>query len=134
MVLLAVVLLTFLVSTNTSEASMSDRVIQGTIMDQRISGCGIMVRVGAVASLRPFIETSSSLSGTVRLSVGKRSASGTSQTNQNWRFSGGTLGASQVSVDLPANLSLKLEIFDHSGTGLCQLEQDLVLDNNASPV
>lgn len=130
---LALVLLIILVSTSTSEASMSDRIIQGDIHDPRISACGLAVNLGSMASLRPFIETSSALSGTVRLRITKRSASGASQTSQSWGFSSGTLGTSRVDVDLPARLFLQLDVADSAGHSLCRLQQELVLDMNSMP-
>ena len=124
--------LLFLSATTVSEASMSDQIVQGSVYDQRIAKCGVVVSTGAMASLRPFIETSSQLGGTVRLSVTKRSNSGTSQTSQSWNFSGGTLGSSQVAIDLPASVSLQMSVTDNNGAALCGVEQDLVLNKNGA--
>lgn len=131
MVRVGFVLFALLSATVSSEASMNDRVVPGTIIDPRISGCGVVVSAGSVAMLRPFIETSSDLSGNVRLGVTKRSRSGSSHTSQSWNFSGGTLGQAQVGIDLPAEVSLQLDVVDGAGTALCRLEQDLVLGDDA---
>ena len=125
MILIAALLLLSLAAV--SEASMSDQVVQGSVYDQRISACGMVVSTGRTATLRPFIETSSVLSGTVRLSVTKRSASGTSQTGQRWAFSGTVLGGSQVTVDVPAEVLVELQVLNGAGSLLCRLDQELTL-------
>jgi hypothetical protein len=133
MVRLGFVLFALLSPTIASEASMNDRIVSGTIIDQRITACGVMVSAGRMGSLRPFIEASSNLSGNVRFSLSKRSPSGTSQTSQSWNFNGGTLGSSEIGIDLPAELSLSFEVTDEAGAPLCRLEQQLRLDQNAMP-
>lgn len=122
-----------LLLSNTSEASMSDRTIMGTVQDQRITGCGVMVTGESMATIRPFIETSLPLAGTVQLSVSKMSASGTSQTNQGWAFTNGALGNTSVQTDVPATLSIAMVVKDEAGTSLCRVQQDLVLDQKDMP-
>jgi hypothetical protein len=126
MIRLVAVLVALLLSSS-SEASMGDRTISGTVLDQRLTGCGLIVQTDRVAALRPFIETSSPLTGSVRLSVTKRSASGTSQTSQGWNFSNGTLGTSSVQIDLPATVSVEMVVNDETGNALCRVSEQLDL-------
>jgi hypothetical protein len=129
---IACVLFVLIGLTSASEASMNDQTILGTASDARISRCGLVVSSGAMATIRPFIETSSAVAGSLRLTVAKQSSSGTSQTSQSWNFSGGELGASSVSVDLPAEVSIDMDVTDINGTGLCRLETQLQLNREGS--
>lgn len=121
-----------LLSSN-AEASMSDQTIMGTVQDQRITACGVMVTGDGMATIRPFIETSLPLAGKVQLSVSKTSASGTSQTNQGWAFTNGTLGSTSVQTNVPATLSIAMVVEDEAGTSLCRVQQELVLDQKDMP-
>ena len=120
-------LLALLVASASSDASMSDRVVPGTVTDSRISRCGVVVTLGSFAEVRPFIEASSSVVGTVRLTLIKRSASGTSHTSQSRGFSGNRFDGSRTVVDIPADLSVRMEALDDTGLLLCRLEADLTL-------
>ena len=114
-----------------SEVSMNDQTIEGTVLDQRITRCGVVIAGDTIATLRPFIETSSALSGKVSLVLQKTSASGTSQIRQDWAFSGTTLGNSSVTVERPAAITLQIEVTDDIGGGLCRLQQQFELPVNA---
>jgi hypothetical protein len=110
----------FLIAT-TNEASMSDQVIFGEILDSRITACGVRIDAGQMAALRPFIETSAEVSGTFRVSVTKKSTSGTSMINQGNAFSAGSLGNVLLAVDRPSNLTIEMAVRDRDGKELCRL-------------
>ena len=114
-----------------SEVSMNDQTIEGTPLDPRITRCGVVVTGNAIATLRPFIETSSALSGKVSVVLHKQSVSGTSQVRQNWAFAGTTLGNSSVAVERPAAVTLQIEVTDDIGGGLCRLQKQFELPVNA---
>lgn len=118
----ALFLLVVLGSTSVCEAAMNDRILNGDILDARISRCGIRVEADAMATLRPFIEASASVSGRMDLRVEKRSASGTSASSQSSGFSGGRGPAMSMRVDRPAEIALKLEVSDAAGAVLCRLD------------
>jgi hypothetical protein len=110
-----------------SEASMSDQVISGDILDDRITACGVSINEGQMATLRPFIETSANISGTFRVSVIKRSTSGTSMMNQGNAFSAGSLGKVLLAVDRPSKLSIQMTVNDADGRALCRLSAEVDL-------
>lgn len=111
----------------TSEASMSDQIIFGEILDSRITACGIRIDAGEMATLRPFIETSANISGAFRVSMTKKSASGTSMINQGNAFSAGSLGNVLLAVDRPSKLSIQMTVNDADGKTLCRLATDVDL-------
>ncbi|PSJ60812.1 curli-like amyloid fiber formation chaperone CsgH [Pseudaminobacter soli (ex Li et al. 2025)] len=110
-----------------SEASMSDQVISGEILDNRITACGVSIDDGQMATLRPFIETSANISGIFRVSVTKRSVSGTSMMNQDNAFSAGSLGNVRLVVDRPSKLSIQMIVNDADGRALCRLAAEIDL-------
>lgn len=116
-----------LILTTASEASMSDQVISGEILDERVTACGVRIDNGQMAALRPFIETSANISGTFRISMTKKSASGTSMINQGNAFSAGSLGNVILAVDRPSNLSIQMTVNDADGKVLCRLAANVDL-------
>lgn len=110
-----------------SEASMSDQTISGKILDQRITACGVRVSGEEMAALRPFIETSADVSGTFRVTITKKSASGTSMINQGNAFSAGKLGNVILAVDRPSKVSIHMTVSDTTGKPLCELDGSVEL-------
>ena len=104
------------------EASMSDLIISGEILDSRVVACGIRIIDGEVANLRPFIEASADVSGSFRANLTKKSASGTSMISQGNAFSAGSLGNTQMAVDRPSEISIWMSIDDTNGKPLCRLD------------
>lgn len=123
----ALSLLLILGSTSICEAAMNDRTLDGEILDARIRRCGVRVETDAMATLRPFIEASASVSGRMDLRVEKRSASGTSASSQSSGFSGGQLPAIRMGVDRPAEIAVRLEVSDGAGTLLCRLDTEVTV-------
>lgn len=113
-----------------SVASMSDRTISGEILDPRVTACGVSVTDGDMASLRPFIEATANVSGTLRINMTKKSPSGTSNSNQSTSFSGGSMGNSIFFVDSPSEISIRMHVDDADGKPLCRLDATTVLDGN----
>lgn len=113
-----------------SVASMSDRTISGEILDTGIAACGVRVTDGDMASLRPFIEATANVSGTLRLDITKKSKSGTSSSSQSLSFSGGNVGNSIFFVDSPAEISIRMNVDDADGKPLCRLDAITVLEGN----
>jgi hypothetical protein len=116
-----------LLSATTSEASMSDQVISGEILDARITACGVRVGDGDMAALRPFIETSADVSGTFRVSLTKKSTSGTSMINQDNAFAAGSLGNVVLAVDRPSNVLIQMTVTDNAGKALCRINEAIEL-------
>jgi hypothetical protein len=114
--------------TTTGEASMSDRIIPGVVLDSRIAACGVRIVDGKMTSLRPFIEAPATVSGTYRASVKKKSSSGTSMVSQGNAFSAGSLGNSQMAVDGPSEISIQMIVSDTNGVPLCRLDATIVLE------
>lgn len=108
------------------EAAMSDRTINGDPLDPRITSCGVIVTGSPIASIRPFIESSSNdVAGILRLSVAKTGSGGSSRTLQSGRFANGTLGTVQVAVNGPAHLTIEMLVQSDSGEDLCRLGKDV---------
>lgn len=110
---------------------MNGHTLSGEILDQRITACGVHVEDGAMARIRPFIETSVDLSGTFRLNVVKRSPSGTSTTSQSNVFRAGSLANVTVGIDRPSTVTIDLEVMAANGQPLCRLSKELSIGADA---
>ena len=119
-----------LLTSNASEASMNGQTIRGEILDTRIADCGVRIDGTELARLQPFIETSEALAGTFRISLTKRSPSGTSVTTQANRFSGGSLGRMILAVDRPAEVTIDMQVDAEDGTSLCRIATELHLEES----
>lgn len=106
-------------------ASMDGRTILGDILDARVSTCGIVVEDGAMARIRPFIETSADVTGVLAVEVIKRSSSGTSATSQSNVVQRRKSQGNVVMVDSPSVVTVKMNATAVDGTTLCRLAQDL---------
>lgn len=113
-----------------SEASMNDQTISGTVLDSRIASCGVRLSGSGMAVIRPFIETSASLSGEFWVHLTKRSKSGSSTIQQSNHFSGGSLGNVELAVERPSSVKLAMHVADGEGRPLCAI--DTVIDLEAA--
>lgn len=105
--------------------SMNGRIMDGEILDNRVTACGVHVEEGPIARIRPFIEASADLAGTFSLGLSKRSASGTSVTRQSRAFEAGTLDGVAVAIDAPSSVAIELDVRAADGTALCRLSRKL---------
>ena len=112
-----------LVFSSTSEASMSDQTILGRVLDPRIQRCGVIVGGDGIVTVRPFIEASSEVYGTLTLRVGKTSSSGTSISAQTGRVAHGNAAEMVIAVNAPATLELSMTLNDARQAPLCRLEE-----------
>ncbi|AZN71363.1 hypothetical protein D5400_08850 [Georhizobium profundi] len=128
---MSLLLMGLLLSTGASGASINGQTIDGDILNSRIAACGVEIDGTDFARLRPFIETSEALAGSVQIAVTKRSASGVSQTSQTNRFADGSLGAIVITVDKPSRVAIEMAVIANDGTPLCRLQTDVELDEHS---
>ncbi len=115
--------LLLIVFSSTSEASMGDQTILGRVLDPRIQRCGVIVEGDGIVTVRPFIEASSDVYGTLTLRVGKTSNSGTSVSAQTGPVAEGRATDMVIAVNAPARLELSMAIDDARQAPLCRLEE-----------
>ncbi|GGD04926.1 curli-like amyloid fiber formation chaperone CsgH [Aureimonas glaciei] len=122
-----ILLLSLMLSAAIFPSEASTNGIAGLALDPRITGCGVTISGGGMAVLRPFIETSSDLSGTFQVVMTKRSSGGTSAIRQSNRFKGGSLGDVQLAVDRPSSLTLRVSITEEGGAPLCSIDAEIAI-------
>ena len=116
------------------QTSMNGDILFGTSLDPRITRCGIRIAGTKAARIAPFIETlQDNLSGTVRLSITKHSAGGTSSINQSVGFSGSSLRTEAI-IDRPSHARIQMTVSDGKGVTLCRLDHKVDLVETARDI
>ncbi len=113
---------------SSGDGSMDTQTIAGEILDNRITACGVKIGGDAMATVMPFIEGASELSGNFRINVKKQSRSGTSMSSQANAFRGGTLGNMVLAVDRPSKVTIEMTVANSDGQPLCRLAREIQLD------
>ncbi|MAZ18306.1 hypothetical protein [Oricola sp.] len=99
--------------------SMSGQVIQGNARDPRVTSCGVEISGDRLTTVRPFIQTSEPLTGTVDLRIDSISGSNRNSTVQKTSLS--SMPVVTVSAD---RLNIRLTM-QSEGRVLCEIDEQV---------
>lgn len=100
----------------------------GTVTDERVTRCGILVNADDMIRIEPFLEGRKDLQGRVVLDVIKDSAAGKSQSRQASGFANGAAGKILASTGRPSDVTVVLTVTDRSGKALCEMRRSMKFD------
>lgn len=99
--------------------SMSGHVIQGNAKDPRVTSCGVEISGDSLSTIRPFIETSEPVSGTLDLRIDSISGSNRNSTVQKTSLS--SMPVVTVNAD---RLAIRLTM-QSEGRILCEVDEQV---------
>jgi hypothetical protein len=104
----------------TGEAAVNTRILNAEILDDRVAKCGVSIGEDSLVTIRPFLESPSGLTGTLKIKVESRSGSNTNVSMQTVSFPGNNV----IGIGNPSSIRIEMAAIA-DGKEVCRLSQDV---------